>query len=129
MSFPKDEVFREFDVAQAELRDIHGENPTLIELIVLSNVCSPISNQTKELTQATYSHIITLPLAYNTGGNSELEVYVLIGGDYYWSFFTRKIVRGKIGPVARKILLGWSLTGNTGARGSFNRFGKTVFVN
>ena len=80
MSFPKDEVFREFDVAQAELRDIHGENPTLIELIVLSNVCSPISNKTKELTQATYSHIITLPLADNTGGNSELEVYVLIGG-------------------------------------------------
>ena len=116
MSFPKDEVFREFDVAQAELRDIHGENPTLIELIVLSNVCSPILNQTKELTQATYSHIITLPLADNTGGNSELEVYVLIGGDYYWSFFTGKIVRGKIGPVARKILLGWGLTGNTGAR-------------
>ena len=79
----KNEAFRELDIVQAELRNIHGENPTLLELIVVSNICSPLSNQTTELTQATHSHLITLPLADNTGGNSKLEVDVLIGGDYY----------------------------------------------
>ena len=99
-------MFCELDVVQAGLRDIHWKNSTLIEHIVVPNICSPISNQTIELTQATHSHFITLPLAVNSGGNSELEVDVLIGGDYYWSLFTRKIVRGEIGPVAMEVLLG-----------------------
>ena len=38
----KDEVFREVDVDQAELRDIHGENPALIELIVAPYIFCPI---------------------------------------------------------------------------------------
>ena len=59
------EVFRELDIVQAELTDIHGENPTLLELIVVPNICSPLSNQTIELNQATHSHLITLPLADN----------------------------------------------------------------
>ena len=100
------EVFRELDIVQAELTDIHGENPTLLELIVVPNICSSLSNQTIELNQATHSHLITLPLADNRGGSSELEVDVLIGGDYYWSFFTGKIVRGETGPVAMETLLG-----------------------
>ena len=86
----KDEVFREIDVVHVELRDIHGENPNLTELIAVSNICFPISNQTIELTQATHNHLITLPLAENTGGDSDLDVEVLIGGDYYWSFLWRK---------------------------------------
>ena len=110
----KNEVFRELDIVQAKLKDIHGENPTLLELIVVPTICSPLSNQTIELTQATHSHLVTLPLSGNTGGNSELEANVLIGGSYYWSFFTGKIVRGETGPVAIVTLLGWVLSGNTG---------------
>ena len=86
----KDEVFREIDIVHVELRDIHGKNPNLTESIAVPNICFPISNQTIELTQATHSHLVTLPLAENTGGNSDLEVHVLIGGDYYWSFFMEK---------------------------------------
>ena len=86
----KDEVFREIDIVHVELRDIHGENPNLTEPIAVPNICFPISNQTIELTPATHSHLVTLPLAENTGGNSDLEVDVLIGGDYYWSFFMEK---------------------------------------
>ena len=66
------------------------------------------------MTQTEHSHLITLPLAGNTDGNSEPEVDVLIGGSYYWSFFTGKIVRGGISPVAIVTLLGWVLSGNTG---------------
>ena len=110
----KNEVFRELDIVQTKLKDIHGENPTLLELIVVPNICSPLSNQTIEMTQTEHSHLITLPLAGNTDGNSELEVDVLIGGSYYWSFFTGKIVRGGISPVAIVTLLGWVLSGNTG---------------
>ena len=78
----KNEVFPELNIVQAELRDIHWENPTLLEFIVVSNMCSPLWNWTIQLTQVARSHLITLPLADNTGGNSELEVDVLIEGDY-----------------------------------------------
>ena len=107
-------MFRELDIVQAELRDILRENPTLLELTAVPNICSPLSNQTIELTQAKHSHLIILPLVDNTDGNSKLEADVLIAGDYYWSCFTGKIVCGEIGPVATETLLGWVLSRNTG---------------
>ena len=119
-------MFCELDIFQAELTDIHREIPTLLELIVVPNICSPLSNQTIELTQAIQSHLITLPLADNIGGDSQLEVVVLTGGDYYCSFFTGKFVHGEIGPAAMEILLGWVLSGNTGVRGSSEYVSKHV---
>ena len=42
---------------------------------------------------------IKIALADRTSENYELEVEDLIGGDYYWSFFTGKIIRGEIGQL------------------------------
>ena len=36
----------------------------------------------------------------------------MVGGDYYWQFFSGKIVRGIAGPVAMETSLGWVLSGS-----------------
>ena len=43
---------------------------------------------------------------------------VLVGGDYYWSFFTWGIVPGMIGPVWIEMSLTWILSGHAGVKGS-----------
>ena len=40
-----------------------------------------------------------------------MEVYVLIGADYYWHFLTGAIKRGKSGPTALQTKVGWVLSG------------------
>ena len=54
-----------------------------------------------------------IDLADSNHGNEDLEIQLLIGADYMWSFFTGGIARGEqeIDPVARKTSLGWVLSG------------------
>ena len=40
-----------------------------------------------------------------------MEVYVLIGADYYWHFLTGAIKRGESGPTALQTKVGWVLSG------------------
>ena len=61
----------------------------------MPNIISPISNQIIEPTQATRSHLIILPLADNTGGDSELDVGVLIGVIITGCFLRGKLFVGK----------------------------------
>ena len=78
---------------------------------MIPNICSPISCQTIELAKATYEHLIELDLADGCNETSNLDVDVLIGGDYYWRFMTGKMIRGDDGPVALHTILGWVLSG------------------
>ena len=45
-------------------------------------------------------------------GCHTLNIDILVGGDYYWQFFSGKIVRGIAGPVAMETSLGWVLSGS-----------------
>ena len=58
-----------------------------------------------------YGHFIGLTLADSTGGQTDLSVQLLIGGDHYWKFVTGKIFRGFDGPVAMETMFGWVLSG------------------
>ena len=40
-----------------------------------------------------------------------MEVYVLIGADYYWHFLTGAIKRGESDPTALQTKVGWALSG------------------
>ena len=52
-----------------------------------------------------------LPLADIAVDNSDLEVGILIGSDYYWALTTGQIRRGEAGPVTIEAKLGWVLSG------------------
>ena len=84
-------------------------------------VCSPISNQTIEVAKSTQDHPRDLPLAdfINNGGNN-LGIDVLIGGDFYWSFVSGNIQKGRTGPIDLETSLGWMLSSNAGVSSSRN---------
>ena len=85
---------RKIDVVQAKLCGVKQTLTVTAELCVIPKICSLISCQTIALAQATYEHIIGLNLSDTCSESSNLEVDVLIGGDYYWRFMTGKMVRG-----------------------------------
>ena len=60
-------------------------------------------------------HLRDLPLAdFNNNGDNNLNIYILIGGDFYWSFVSGKIRKGRTGAIALETTLGWVLSGNAG---------------
>ena len=74
-------------------------------------ICSPLKDQAVQFSQQSYSHLADLELADHPTEDCDSEVDVLIGNDFYWSFFTGDMKRGESGPVAMKTSLGWVLSG------------------
>ena len=40
-----------------------------------------------------------------------MEVDILVGADFYWTFVTGKVIRAPQGPTALETRLGWVLSG------------------
>ena len=74
-------------------------------------ICSPLKDQAVQFAQQSYSHLADLELADHPTEDCDSEVDVLIGNDFYWSFFTGDMKRGESGPVAMKTSLGCVLSG------------------
>ena len=76
-------------------------------------ICGPIANQTINFAQQHYSHLQNLPLADSAAGDGDLDVDIMIGADYYWSFVQNHVVRGEsnYSPVAIRTRLGYVLSG------------------
>ena len=100
----QNEKIRKIDIVNVCIADTKVQNLRDVELTVVAHICSPISGQTIELAQAMLEHLIDLPLANSTNGNSELSIDILIGGDLYWKFFSGMLRRGLRGPVAENLL-------------------------
>ena len=63
-----------------------------------------------------YEHLDGLELADYGDGDVGAAVQVLIGVDFYYSFLSGRIIRGKEGPVALESCLGWVLAGCNSSR-------------
>ncbi|KAK2549503.1 hypothetical protein P5673_030047, partial [Acropora cervicornis] len=100
---------KECDVVQLCVRTLDGMN-VYITSYVVPVICSPVSNQQSQGTLECYPYLQGLQLACDT--SDSVNVDVLIGADYYWSFFTGNIIKGDpYGPVALETNLGWVLSG------------------
>ena len=110
----------EFNNINATITNRHFKNPVDTELIVVRNIYSPISNQTIEVAKTTHNHLRDLILAnFNNNGDNNLNIDILIGGDFYWSFVSGNISKGRTGPIALETTLGWVLSGNVGTLSLF----------
>ena len=78
---------------------------------IVPPICNPLVNQAVQFAQQSYSHLVDLKLADQPAEDFGSEVDVLIGNDFYRSFFTGNTERGESGPVAMKTSLGWVLPG------------------
>ena len=74
-------------------------------------ICSPLVNQVVQFAQQSYSHLVDLKLGDQSSEDCVSQVDVLIGNDFYWSFFTGDTKQGESGPVTMKTSLGWVLSG------------------
>ena len=76
-------------------------------------ICSPIQNQAIQFAVKSYDHLshIELSDSMKFSHNLGMDVDLLIGSDFYWSFHTGEIRRGEVGPVAMKTNIGWVLSG------------------
>ncbi|XP_068715994.1 uncharacterized protein [Montipora foliosa] len=102
---------KECDVVQLCVRTLDEMN-VYITSYVVPVICSPVSNQRSRTTLECYPYLQGLRLACDT--SDSVSVDVLIGADYYWSFFTGNIIKGDpYGPVALETNLGWVLSGPT----------------
>ena len=105
------------DSVQLRIQGIEGTS-LYLNVFAVERISSPLSNQTIELTQDSYPHLRGLQLADNTQGETDLEVHILVGADYYWNFVADETVRGGTGtPVATNSKLGWLLSGPSATGG------------
>ena len=100
---------KECDVVQLCVRTLDGLN-VYVTSYVVPVICSPVSNQQTQDTLECSPYLQGLQFACGT--SDSVSVDVLIGADYYWSFFTGNIIkRDPFGSVALETKLGWVLSG------------------
>ena len=68
-----------------------------IDPFVVPLICSPVTNQCIEFTRNNYPHLIDLPLADNSTGETSLETELLIRAYYYYSLVLGQAVRSATG--------------------------------
>ena len=78
----------------------------------VSDICQPLTGQAISYATKTFNNLKNLRLADANPDHRDLNVDILIGADYYWSFFNNAIVKGNPGePVAMSTKLGYILSG------------------
>ena len=101
---------RSCELVQIAVQTI-DEMTVYVNAYVVPVICTPPSNQYIESATTNYPFLRGLDLA-ETSVDSNNEISMLIGADYYWSFMTGNIRRGEQpGPVAVQTKLGWVLSG------------------
>ena len=108
----ENEQLKECDVVEFCVKGLGVDSSTVqMTAHVVLLICSPLKDQSIQLTQQSYEHLVDLELADCPAVDCGSEVDILIGNDIYWCFFTGDLKRGEFGPVAMKTTLGWVLSG------------------
>ena len=103
-------LFQELDVVKMNLKTL---NKTFhLEVLVWPLICTPIANQQNLTVSKSYSHLRHLELAHPFD-EKHISIKMLIGIDYYHSFFQEKIIRDNENePVTKNPYLGWIVSGS-----------------
>ena len=100
-----------WDVVGIDLTPVGGGKVMRIEAFVVPEI-SRVRNEHLEIARRNYSHLAQIWLSDVCKGSEQLEIDLLIGADYLWSFQTGSVVRGKVNePVAVQTELGWVISG------------------
>ena len=99
------------DVVGIDLTPVGGGKVMRIEAFVVLEI-SRVRNKHLEIGRRNYPHLAQIWLSDVCKGSEQLEIDLLIGADYLWSFQTGNVVRGKVNePVAVQTELGWVISG------------------
>ena len=99
------------NVVQLELMSVQGGKAVRVEAFVVPEISS-IQNESLEVAKHEYPHLEGLWLSDVCRSKERLEIDILVGADYLWSFQTGRVVRGEPDqPVAIETEIGWVLSG------------------
>ena len=101
--------FRECDVVQFTVVCSDGLK-IYMKAYSIPLICSPLNNQCIDVAIEQYPYLQGLPLADSITSTEQVDIDLLIGSDYYWSFVGGPPVRGE-GPTAVPTRLGFVLNG------------------
>ena len=83
----------------------------MLEARVVPDI-SEISNDRPDIVKREYAHVEELWLSEVCKEKDLLEIDMLIGADYVWTFQSGKVVKGKVvETVSVETFLGWALSG------------------
>ena len=106
-----DSNVRKVDIVRLKAAGLDG-NSVVFEAIVMPMICCPLTNQNIDVVTQKYREFEGIRLADYHNGNAPMEVGVLIGADFYASFFTGRVKKSTVGgPVGNESIFGWVLSG------------------
>ena len=82
-----------------------------VEALCVPFICDSLTSQNVSIAVKKFPELSSLKLA-DSHSCPNVDVDVLIGLDYYHSFFSGKIVKTVGGPTASENILGWVLSGH-----------------
>ena len=122
----QNEQLREFNIINVTITNRHFKTPVVTKLIVVRNICSPISNQTLEVAITTHDPLRDLPLVdLNNNGDNNFNIDILIGRKFYWSLVSGNIRKRRTGPIALKTTQEWVSSANVGVSSFRNEYVST----
>ena len=110
------------DVVQLKVKNKFDNTHIYVEALCVPNICAPAQNQNVLQCVKKYEHLSNLLLADSSNGAYPLNIDILIGIDFYYSFISGRLIRGSDGPVALASSLGWILAGRSGLNKSFDSY-------
>ena len=99
------------EVVRIDLAPVGGGKVLPIEAFVVPEI-SRVQNEHLEIVRKDYPHLSNTWLSDVCKERDDLEIDVLIGADYLWTFQAGNVVRGEAHePVAVETELGWVISG------------------
>ena len=111
------------DVVEFYVQIDEAPHQIKVKARVLDQICHPIPLQPVRSCLQNYRHLKGLKIADFHRDNDTLEIDVLIGGDFYYTFMEDRVIRGGKGePTAVKSKVGWLLSGPVRERSIISHF-------
>ena len=104
-------TLRELDVVQFRVKNRFNKSYVYVEALSVPTICSAVTKQNIRAAKEKHRHLSKLTLADASEGRSNMDIDVLIGVDFYYTFVSGRVIRGEGGPVALESSLGWVLAG------------------
>ena len=87
------------DVVQMKIKGKNSPNYVYVEAICVPTICAPLKNQKLDMNAKDYKHLVNLNLADKYDGKNNLNIDILVGLDFYYSFIENAIRKGSNGPI------------------------------
>ena len=114
------------EVYELELEPLHNGKSVTVEAFLVDEI-STISNVHVEEIKKNYQHLCDIYFSDVSRSEDLLEIDILIGANYLWSFHEGQVIRGgQQDPVAIKTVLGYVLSGPVKGKNPYHCSGEFV---